>query len=95
MLGECDKCGQQTLKCGCDRKAFQHLNGEENPQFLIDGKMIYLELRKKYPKNNINDLDNILNGLCAALTCLMYDNVDKADHRSVIQLIYNILNKNA
>lgn len=45
MLGECDKCGGYSLDCGCDRKSFQHLPGNENPQFLEDGKRIYMELR--------------------------------------------------
>ena len=75
-------------------KSFQDLPGEENPQFLEDGKRIYLELRKKYPKNTTEDMDNILNGLCASLICLMNANVDKSDHKNFLQLIYKILNKN-
>jgi len=77
-----------------ERKSFQHLSGNENPQFLEDGKRIYLELRNKYPKNNCKDLDNILNGICAALICLICDNVEKSNHRPMLQLIYQILNKN-
>lgn len=77
-----------------ERKAFQHLPGEENPQFFEDGKRIYLEMKKKYPNQTNEDLDNILNGLCAALTCLVYDNVDKSNHKNFLQLIWNILNKN-
>jgi uncharacterized Zn-finger protein len=76
------------------RKAFQYLPGNENPQFLEDGKRIYLELRNKYPKNTNEDLDNILNGLCAAMTCLMYDNVDQSNHKNFLQLIWKILNQN-
>ncbi len=71
-----------------------HENRPKLPQFLEDGKRIYLEMRKKYPKNNNVDLDNILNGLCVSLTCFMYDNVDKTDHLSFLQLIYSILKKN-
>lgn len=77
-----------------ERKSFQHLPGEENPHFLEDGKRIYLELRKKYPNNTTEDLDNILNGICCALTCLMYDAVEKDNHRYFLQLIHNILSKN-
>lgn len=77
-----------------ERKSFQHLPGEENPQFLEDGKRIYIEMRSKYPNNTTEDLDNVLNGLCAALTCLMYDAVDKSNHRYFLQLIHNILSKN-
>lgn len=76
------------------RKAYQHLHAEENPHFLEDGKHIYLELKKKYPNKNNVDLDNILNGICAALTCLMDDNVEKSNHRYFLQLIYKILDKN-
>jgi len=77
-----------------ERKPFQDLPGDENPQFLEDGKRIYLEMKKKYPNKTHEDLDNILNGLCASITCLMYDNVDKDNHRNFLQLVYKILNKN-
>lgn len=77
-----------------ERKAFQHLPGKENPQLLEDGKRIYLEMRKKYPNNTNEDLDNILNGLCASLICLMYDKVNKSNHKNFLQLIWKILNKN-
>lgn len=77
-----------------NRKSFQHLNAEENPQFLEDGKRIYLEMRKKYPENSTIDLDNILNGICASLICLTFDNVGKSNHKYFLQLIWNILNKN-
>lgn len=76
------------------RKTFQHLPGTENPQFLEDGKKIYLELRKKYPNNTTYDLDNILNGLCAALICLTCDNVDPSNHKNFLQLIWKIINQN-
>ncbi len=77
-----------------NRKAFQHLPGNENPQFLEDGKRIYLEMRQKYPNNTNEDLDNILNGLCSALVCLVYDNVAKDNHKNMLQLIWKILNDN-
>lgn len=95
MSGECDKCCEHALECGCDRKAFQYLPGNENPQFLEDGKKIYLELKKKYPSKTNRDLDNILNGLCAALTCLIYENVDRSNHKKFLHLIWKILNDNA
>ncbi len=75
-----------------ERKAFQHLPGEENPHFLENGKAIYFMLKAKYPKKSTEDLDSILNSLCAALTCLMTDNVGKDDHKNFIQLVYKILN---
>lgn len=81
-------------KEGKNRKSFQNLPGNENPQFLEDGKRIYLELRNKYPNNTNVDLDNILNGLCAALTCLVYENVPRDNHKNMLPLIWNILNKN-
>lgn len=77
------------------RKAFQHLPGEENPQFLQDGLRIYEEMKKKYPKQSNEDLDNILNGMCAALYILMKKNVDKDNHKNFLHLIWQILNKNA
>jgi hypothetical protein len=76
------------------RKAFQDLPGNENPQFLEDGKRIYYEIRKKYPNNTTEDLDNILNGLTCALHCLMKCHVDKENHKNFLHLIWNILNKN-
>ncbi len=76
------------------RKSFQKLPSEENPQFLEDGKQIYIDMRKKYPNNSDKDLDDILNGLCAALTCLMYDNVEKSNHKNFLQLVWKILNDN-
>ena len=94
MSGECDKCGEHALECRCKRRAFQHLPGNENPQFLEDGERIYLELRKKYPNNTDIDLDNVLNGLCASIICLVHANVDKSNHKNFLQLIWKILNQN-
>lgn len=79
---------------GNNRKSFEHLDGKNNPQFLEDGKIIYLEMRKKYPNNNNVHLDNILNGLCAVIVCLATDNVHKDNHKNFLQLIWNVLNKN-
>lgn len=76
------------------RMAFQHLPGKDNPHFLDDGKEIYKQLKKKYPNRTNEDLDNILNALCAALICLTFDNVDKENHKNFLQLIWTILNKN-
>lgn len=77
-----------------ERKPFQNLSGKENPQFLYDGKRIFLEMREKYPNNTNEDLDNILNGLCAALICLIFSSVDKDNHKYLIQLVHKILSKN-
>jgi hypothetical protein len=74
-----------------ERKPFQELPGSQNPQFMEDGRRIFNEMRKKYPKNNDEDLDNILNGLCASLLCLIRQHVDKGDHMQFLQLIYKIL----
>jgi uncharacterized Zn-finger protein len=76
------------------RKAFQPLPDNENPQFIIDGTNLYHELKNKYPNNTNEDLDNILNGLCAALICLMYGHVEKDNRKQFLQLVYTILNKN-
>lgn len=76
------------------RKSFQHLPSEENPQFIEDGKKIYIYMKNKYPNSTCEDLDNILNGLCASLTCLMYESVDPDNRKVFLQLIFNILNKN-
>jgi hypothetical protein len=77
-----------------ERKLFQSLPGAENPQFMEDGKRIYLELRKKYPDCTNEHYDNLLNGLCAALVCLISLNVDKDNHRYLIQVINKILSNN-
>jgi hypothetical protein len=77
-----------------NRKPFQNLPASENPQFLEDGKKIYLEMKKKYPNQSNEDLDNILNGICAALTCLMWDHIDKDNQLYFLQLIHNVLSKN-
>jgi hypothetical protein len=77
-----------------ERKAFQKLSAEENPQFWEDGMEIYDLFLEKYPEPSIENLDNILNGLCASLTILMRINVDKDNHRQFIQLIYKILMDN-
>lgn len=94
MSGECDRCGEHAVECGCDRRAFQNLPGAENPQFVEDGRRIYLELKEKYPNKNNKDLDNILNGLCASLIYLMYDNVDRSDHKMFLHVVWKILNNN-
>lgn len=77
-----------------EQKAFQHLPGEENPQFLEDGKHIYFELEAKYGSKDVVACDNILNGLCAALTCLIHLNVAKDNRPQMLQLIHRILSKN-
>ncbi len=76
------------------RKAFQHLPGEENPHFLEDGKRIYLDLEAKYGSKDVVACDNILNGLCAALTCLIHTNVAKDNRPQMLQIIHKILSNN-
>ena len=77
-----------------DRKPFQDLPANENPLFSENGKRIYIEMKQKYPNQTNEDLDNILNGLCSSLIFLMFDNVDKSNHKNFLQLIWKILNKN-
>jgi len=76
------------------RKAFQYLPGNENPQFLEDERKIYLSMKNKYPNSTDEDLDNILNGICASLIFLIMNNVHRDNHHIMLQLIWNILNKN-
>jgi hypothetical protein len=76
------------------RKAFQYLSGKENPQFLEDGKRIYIEMRNKYPLQTVEHLDNVLNGICASLVCMMHANVEKDNHKNFIQIVWKILNDN-
>ena len=76
------------------RKSYQNLPSEENPHFLIDGQKIYQYMKQKYPEKTVEHLDNILNGICASLTILMRNNVDKDDHKRFLQLIYLTLMKN-
>jgi len=77
-----------------ERKSFQDLPGDENPQFLENGQKIYLQLREKYPNNTVEDLDNILNSLCTAMLFLVLNNVEHSDRKNFLQLIWKILNKN-
>lgn len=77
-----------------DRKAFQPLSEEENQHFMLDGRQIYYMMKLKYPNRSHESLDNILNGICAALICLIRGNVDKDEHKNFLQLIWKILNKN-
>ncbi len=93
-MNKCDMCVTSDSDCGCQRKVFQDLPGNENPQFLEDAKEIYISLAKKYPPVNVKNLDNILNALCASITILAVNNVEKNNHKNFIQLIYKILNKN-
>jgi hypothetical protein len=77
-----------------ERKSFQDLPGDENPQFLEDGLSIYKMLKDKYPNQSVEDLDNILNGICASLIILMKNQVAKDNHKNFIQLVYKVLTKN-
>jgi hypothetical protein len=77
-----------------ERKPLQSLPGKEYPQFMTDGKRLYKELKEKYPNQNDEDLDNILNALCAALVCLTVGNVEKDDRKMFLQIIYKILDQN-
>jgi hypothetical protein len=77
-----------------ERKSFQELPSGENPQFLEDGRRIYYALREKYPNQTNEDLDNVLNALCAALVILTTNNVAEESRKNFLQLIYRILDKN-
>lgn len=66
----------------------------DDPNFIEDGKRLYLAMRQKYPNKNDEDLDKILNGLCAAMYCLMYANVPKEKHSDFLDLIYTIIKQN-
>lgn len=76
------------------RKPFQNLPANENPHFTENGLKIYQELKKKYPKHNDEDLDNILNSICASLIILVKNNVNTDNHKQFLQLIWKILNQN-
>jgi hypothetical protein len=78
-----------------ERTIFQILETERTIfQILEDGQRIFLEMRAKYPNNTNNDFDNILNGLCASLICLIKVAVDKDNHRVIVEIIHKILTKN-
>lgn len=77
-----------------ERKPFQDLPGDENPQFDEDGKKIYFELRAKYPNNTNEHLDNVLNGFCCALLHLIINDVKENLQYDFVDLISHILNKN-
>lgn len=77
-----------------NRKTYQHLPGEENPQFLEDAKEVFKLLRQKYPKGTVTDLDNILSALCISLHLLIINFVNKDERRGFVQLIYKVLSEN-
>ncbi len=76
------------------RKSFEDLPVKENPHFAEDGLMIYKLMREKYSKNDVESLDNILNGICASLSILINTHVGKNDQPYLIQIIHKVLIKN-
>ena len=77
-----------------DRKSFQELPAVDNLKFLKDGEEIFKMMKNKYPKNSVEDLDNLLNGICASLVILISNHVDEDKRKSFVQLIYKILYSN-
>jgi len=75
-------------------KTFGPTDDQLNKLCLEEGKEIYFKLRDKFPENSVKDMDTILNSLCVALSCHMYQNVDKDNHPYIIQIIYKILTEN-
>ncbi len=86
-----DRSGDDTMS---KRKPFQELPSEQHPEFLQDGKYLYLYLKEKYPKETVENLDNILNGLCAGMICLIRSSVSYDDYNAFLQLIHKILSDN-
>lgn len=71
------------------------ITDEMNDICYSHGRNIYINLLRKYPEDTIRDKDIILNSLCCALLCLMYNNVDSSDREDYVKLISNILMKNS
>jgi len=88
------KLGKESGNMEEERKAFESSYQLDNIQFMEDGKRIFLELRQKYPEYTNKDFDHILNGLCAALICLMHVSVEKDNQKMFLQLVYKILDSN-
>lgn len=76
------------------RKRFSGATDDENSMFSKDGLVLYLELRNKYGNQTEDNLDYILNTLCAALVYLITRNSEKDSHMQLLQSIYKILLKN-
>ena len=73
---------------------FPETTQEENSIAFQEGFRIYGELRKRYPNNNVTDLDIILNSLCAALIRMCELNTHKKDQKNYVPLIHKILTNN-
>lgn len=76
------------------RKCFEDLNSQDYPQHIRDGIRIYKELKELYPPKNTENLDNILNALCASIIILVINNVEKDNLNVMKQVIWKILDKN-
>mgnify|MGYP003442872163 FL=1 len=76
------------------RKCFEDLNSQDYPQHIRDGIRIYKELKELYPQKNTENLDNILNALCASIIILVINNVEKDNLNVMKQVIWKILDKN-
>lgn len=55
---------------------------------------IYELLVKQFPNRNHQDLNMILNTICASLVIHIKNNVEEDDRKTIIQFIYNCLNEN-
>jgi hypothetical protein len=61
-------------------------------EVIENGVEIYKKLRLKYPKTNQEDLDKVLNSLCAAVVILIMNNVDKENYGPFLQCVYHCIN---
>jgi len=76
-----------------ERKCFGDLLQDENLKAFRIGKEIFFKLKQLYPENNVQNLDLILNTLCASLVCLIAHAVNKDNYSISIQLVHKILTR--
>jgi hypothetical protein len=73
------------------RKAFQNVSEEDNLEYRRTGLEIYYLLKVKFPRENDQDMDCILNTLCAALYFFASNHVLVENQKQFVHLVYRIL----
>jgi hypothetical protein len=63
------------------------------PDFVIEGREIYNQMREKYPTDSPEDTDHILRTLSVSLGFLVYHNVLPRDYEMFLNLVKESLGK--
>jgi predicted metallo-beta-lactamase superfamily hydrolase len=59
-----------------------------------EGLRIYLELIERYPERSVDNMDIIMNSMCAALVCLAHHTVPEEDYKSFKEFIRDLIDSN-